>query len=230
MGLLGGARAFGSCKELLTALNRFSAAAPAGCRLGIAVALLGLLLPFAGCAGPGGLAGRSTDLGLTLHDPFHLPVAQEHDADGASVITITAGDDGSIKARMRIQDSVSPEEAARYIAEQTALLLSIFESRLPPYPEFLTRESGCPQEFMPVEQSNHLGSYHVLYAGERFGYGVCTDDLARRRAAIGHFYCPDSRRLFSLEYFIPRDAAVSTLIAIFDSLRCRGETIDGGGR
>lgn len=195
-----------------------------------AVTLLGLLLPFAGCAGPGGLAGRSSALGLSLHDPFRLPIAREHDSDGAGVITITAGDNGAIRARLRIQDGVSPDAASQYIAEQTALLLSIFESRLPPYPEFLTRESGCPQEFEPTQRTNHLGNYHLLYAGERFGYGVCTADLARRRAAIGHFYCPNSRRLFSLEYFIPREAGVSTLVGIFDSILCREETVDGGGK
>ncbi len=194
------------------------------------VALLGLLLPFAGCAGPGGLAGRSLDLGLSLRDPFHLPIAQEHDADGAGVITITAGDGGAIRARLRVQGCVPPGEASRYIAEQTALLLSMFESRLPPYPEFLTRESGCPEEFKPIERASHLGPYHLLYAGERFGYGVCTEDLALRRAAIGYFYCPDSQRLFSLEYFIPRDAEISTLVDIFASARCREGTVDNGGR
>lgn len=190
--------------------------------------LLGFLLPFAGCAGPGGLAARSFDLGLSLHDPFRLPIAQEDESDGARVTTIMAqNDDGQI-ARLRIREGHSAETASQFVAEQKALLLSIFDSRLPPYPEFLTRESGCPQEFLPIERSNHLGTYHLLFAGERFGYGVCTEDLARRRAAIGHFYCPDVRRLFSLEYFIPPDAELATLVGIFDSLRCREEAVGSG--
>ena len=97
------------------------------------------------------------------------------------------------------------------------MLLGVFDPRLPPYPEFMTRESGCPDKYKPVRKEGRLGPYYILYAGKRLTYGGCSEDLIEYRASIGFFYLPKEKRVVRLEYFIPTARAIDALIGLNDS-------------
>lgn len=140
---------------------------------------------------------------------------------------ITKNNDDNItanqeKKRMKIKifRDFNKEKSERYIEEQMALLESLFEPQLPPYPEFLTKETGCNEKFKPIKKESQYGNYYLLYAGERFGYGICTEDLIKYKASIGFFYCSTKNILFKIEYFIPYNKNPDKLINLNESFKC----------
>ena len=122
--------------------------------------------------------------------------------------------------KIKILKDFNEEKASNYIKDQNLLLEGVFEPQLPPYPEFLTRETGCGEKYKPVKKESEFGTYQLLYAGKRFGYGICADDLIEYRASFGFFYCPVNETLFELRYFIPKDSNPSKLQNLNDSFVC----------
>ena len=120
--------------------------------------------------------------------------------------------------RVKTVDGLDGPGAETYIREQSLMLLGVFDPRLPPYPEFMTRESGCPDKYKPVRKEGRLGPYYILYAGKRLTYGGCSEDLIEYRASIGFFYLPKEKRVVRLEYFIPTARAIDALIGLNDSI------------
>lgn len=146
---------------------------------------------------------------------------------GVSDFEVTKSDTRGITAirgeevmRLKIFQDIQADAAEKYVTEQLALFGGLFEPQLPPYPEFLTKETGCADKFKPVKKSNQYGSYYLVYAGERFGYGICTEDLIHYKASLGFFYCPQKDTLFKIEYFIPKEGEFDVLITTGDSLAC----------
>lgn len=131
-----------------------------------------------------------------------------------------AGREGEI-LKIRIFEDWDKGKFEKYRVEQEVLLKGIFEPQLPPYPEFLTKETGCDEKYKPVQKQNSFGNYKILYAGERFGYGICVDDLIKYRASIGYFYCPEKKMAVQLEYFVPQEGGEGKLINLNNSFKCK---------
>ena len=124
------------------------------------------------------------------------------------------------KIKVIFFEDLKPKDAKIYIAEQYALFSGLFEPQLPPYPEFLTRETGCEEKFRPIQKSNKYGNYYIMYAGKRGGYGICTDDLIVYRASLGFFYCEQKGVLVQLKYFTQDTYSDNELIKVNESFRC----------
>jgi len=135
----------------------------------------------------------------------------------SAVVTATSGD-----RLLRITFSADPDvDAALWAAERRELLRSVFSPRLPPYPEFLTRESGCPPEFHPRPVPIALGTAQLLYAGANQGYGVCSRDQVRYRAAVVYAACPGRDEVFAVELLAPPTTPDTDLVGIVSEIRCR---------
>lgn len=115
----------------------------------------------------------------------------------------------------------SKKIADNYIDKEIALFQGVFEPHLPPYPEFLTREASCAEKYKPIVSSSNYGKSFIVYAGDRFGYGVCDDDLIKYRASLGYFYCENSNKVFKVEYFIDKGAADKKLTDFNSSFVCK---------
>lgn len=122
--------------------------------------------------------------------------------------------------KIEIKKNVDLEGAEKYRIKQFTLFNSLFESQLPPYPEFLTNEVSCPEQFQPVFKDHPLGGYYETFAGERLNFGVCIDDLATHKALFGVFYCSKSETIFKVEYFTDKSKENDSLDRIADSIRC----------
>mgnify|MGYP001573297566 CR=1 FL=1 len=112
-------------------------------------------------------------------------------------------------------------KAEAYMKEQTALLDSMFDPQLPPYPEFLTIQTGCDEKYKPQEHHSAYGKYFIMYAGDRLGYGICVDDLITYRASKGLLYCEKPDTLFTVEYFTDKNENINSLINFNNSFFCR---------
>ena len=129
-------------------------------------------------------------------------------------------ENGGEMIKIKIFDDFGVKEAEEYAKSQSALLDGIFEPQLPPYPEFLTKQTGCDKKYRPIIESGTHGDIYLMYAGSRFGYGICSDDLIEYRASLGFYYCANSKKLFKLEYFIEKNGELGTLLALHESFEC----------
>ncbi|MEE8131727.1 MAG: hypothetical protein V3T98_01655, partial [Candidatus Paceibacterota bacterium] len=126
------------------------------------------------------------------------------------------------KIKLKIISALSQEKADEYVNQQTIILEGLFEPKLPPYPEFLTKEAACPEKFKPILNNSDFGKYYLLYAGARFGYGVCSEDLIKYKAVLGFFYCSNTQRIYKIEYFIPNNirSNFNSIEKIINSFNC----------
>ncbi|PIR58053.1 MAG: hypothetical protein COU71_00700 [Parcubacteria group bacterium CG10_big_fil_rev_8_21_14_0_10_38_31] len=131
----------------------------------------------------------------------------------------SAENDGEI-IKVKIFNDFNAKEAGEYIASQTVLLNGLFEPQLPPYPEFLTKQTGCDDKYKPIKENGEYGDSYLMYAGSRFGYGVCVDDLIEYKASLGFYYCPESKTLFKLEYFTGKNEDFGKLQTLNKSFNC----------
>lgn len=122
--------------------------------------------------------------------------------------------------KIEITKEPTKETSLEHIQKETALLKSFFEPQLPPYPEFLTQESSCADKYKPQEKESLYGKYFTMYAGERFGYGVCVDNLITYRASLGYFYCNNTKNFIKIQYFINKDLSPEKLDALNNSFKC----------
>jgi len=175
------------------------------------------------------LAAATCSGGACVRDPVDR-FAERHGfrLDGGRGFVPEAGDapQGRLLARragetlrIRVTENVGPEQARSQRAGHQALLENLVEPQLPPYPEFLTRQTWCPARFHPVRTDAPAGPVFSLPASERLGYGVCADELVRYRASIGLFYCENSRRLARIEHFVPAGTPAG-ISAVLESFRC----------
>lgn len=122
--------------------------------------------------------------------------------------------------RIKIIPDQDKEQAKRYKAGQLLLLEAQYDSRLPPYPEFLTNQTGCAEDFLPRRRETEEGIYLLVNSDERFNYGLCSEDLVRYKAGFGIFYCEQERKLFQVEYFTDKSKAWNSVEEFMSSFSC----------
>lgn len=54
--------------------------------------------------------------------------------------------------------------------------------------------------------------YYILYANDRFTYGVCSDDLVKYRAIFYLVHCKQSNELYQIELFISPEEFTHSLV------------------
>jgi len=110
------------------------------------------------------------------------------------------------------------------VSRQFLLIDSQYDTKLPPYPEFLTNKTGCALDLVPRTEAHPLGEYRLIPAGQRFNYGLCTPDLIRYRAGFGIFYCSDQKKVFQVEYFTDPTRPWSDVKVFMNSFECNVRT------
>lgn len=125
---------------------------------------------------------------------------------------------GNNRVRVIILEKEDSDSTLLYIKDQGALFESAYESRLPPYPEFLTRDSGCADRYKPQKTYTANGLFFTTYASERFGYGVCADENIEYKAGAGFFSCDN--KAFAVEYFINKNSQDEEIERFFNGFSC----------
>lgn len=137
---------------------------------------------------------------------------------GNRILAVNNNDD---VIKIETTQKTTGDQTDKYIQKEITLIESFFEPQLPPYPEFLTQESSCEEKYRPLKQESRYGKHLIMYAGERFGYGVCVDNLIKYRATLGYFYCDNTNSLFKIEYFTNKDESIEKLINFNQSFVCK---------
>jgi hypothetical protein len=103
--------------------------------------------------------------------------------------------------KARIVYDLGEDQAREYINEQSIILTNLYEPVPPPYPEFIGQEVSCDSKYKPLKKEHSLGEYYLLYAGDRYGYGVCEDKEIKYKTFLSYFYLKDLKKIIKLEYF-----------------------------
>jgi hypothetical protein len=79
----------------------------------------------------------------------------------------------------------------------------------------ITNTIDCPDEFKPIKQDFGGGTVYKLFAGERYGYGICTNDLIKFDSYYGLFDC-GRKGIFEVKLFGPvGGAGIENIIKSF---------------
>ena len=111
---------------------------------------------------------------------------------------------------------ISAAAPQKYISDKKFLLKSLFLPTTSPYPGVITNVVECPDEFKPKVQEGENGIIYTLFAGERFTYGICAEDLVAYYSAYGIFDC-EEKGIFEVRVFSKEAGAQ----AVVRSFRCR---------
>lgn len=102
----------------------------------------------------------------------------------------------------------------KYIADKKFTLDSLFLPTTSPYPEVITNIVECPQEFKPKIQSVENATIYTLFAGERFNYGVCSQDLVKYYSEYGIFNCK-KKGVFEVRVFSEFEGEIEPIAKSF---------------
>ena len=103
----------------------------------------------------------------------------------------------------------------KYVEDKKFLLESLFSQTAAPYPGVITNVIECPEEFKPKIVTIQNGTIYTLFAGERFTYGICTQDLIAYYSAYGIFECGSN--VFEVSIFSEKEQEIEHVV---ESFRC----------
>ena len=109
---------------------------------------------------------------------------------------------------------IATEAPVKYIEDKKYLLDSLFLPTASPYPGVITNVIECPEEFKPKITAVENGTIYTLYAGERFNYGVCAQDLVAYHSAYGIFDCKD-KGIFEVRIFSKDESEPQEIVRSF---------------
>src|SRR3989344_2730632 len=97
-------------------------------------------------------------------------------------------------------------KALQYLEDRKVQILSLFDPKIDPY--FQSASTGkiiCQNKYKPIINEVHNKKMDLIsffiYANDRYGIGVCADDLVKYRAEIILMYCHDREKLFHFKIF-----------------------------
>ncbi|OGW29872.1 MAG: hypothetical protein A2X56_05485 [Nitrospirae bacterium GWC2_57_13] len=132
---------------------------------------------------------------------------------------------GTELLKIEVTRSVSAPAAERIVGREIAQVKGIFSNSFSPYPEDLSHEIECPRRLRPEYYSTKIDGerrhYLLTYGNDRFGIGVCSDDLIAYRYLMGWIHCRDRQELYKIRHFIPHTENGRLLVDFFTALRCR---------
>ena len=154
---------------------------------------------------------------------FKVVEKKENNILGISFIRMTATN-GSLTLKTEYAKGINTVRARQYIAEKRFGIESLYISIPSPYPDVITRTIECPEKFKPVfditNQDDQDSLYYILYATERFTYGVCSDDLVKYRAIFYLVHCKQKSELYQIESFIAPEEFADDLVDMLRSFKC----------
>lgn len=112
----------------------------------------------------------------------------------------------------------------QYISEKKSSIDSIYTVLPAAYPDVVTRSLECSDKFRPIfnssDQGNQESFVYILYANNRFTYGACSDDTAKYREIFYIAYCKDTKELYQIEYFVPKEEFSQVFVDKISGFRC----------
>lgn len=134
-------------------------------------------------------------LGLRTHLAPSWKITRRHESQmGAGQLTVVElKNPNGLSLALRSYKMTSISAAQDMQAQKIALLSSVYDARIDPYFAVITKQTSCPNDFLPKTESVPKNGSNLLlvsaYANERNTIGACTEDLVRSRAYFAFLTC-----------------------------------------
>ena len=142
-------------------------------------------------------------------------------SDGHYSVTFAGAYEESV-IQIKVLKNISLKEVNIYISDKMFVIKSLFREIVSPYPGKLSNRIECPEEFKPLKIADSPFDYYVIYASDRFTYGVCSWDLIKFKSIIYFLYCNKEKKLYHIKLFIPVDEEISRYEGLLKSIGCLG--------
>lgn len=135
---------------------------------------------------------------------------------------ITAGKNGKV-IKIEAIRNIEAKEAKKHIEGKQDVIKSLYVNIPSPYPGMVSKTITCPDEFKPeiiyLKVSDETVPVYLLYSTPRFTYGAGVEELIKYRGALLFIYSPDSKTLYQIELFIPKEEFKSQeLLDVLESI------------
>lgn len=142
---------------------------------------------------------------LTKAEKFKIENPKDINKDSYRITAKSGNDIIKIK---RLTDFDNNDKKS-FIKNELLSIDSLFEERVSPYPESITNEVICSDTYKPQKEEIHSTKYeatfYFIYAGERFNYGVCSEDLIVYESIYSLFDIKNKPEAYQLEIFTPKN-------------------------
>ena len=134
-------------------------------------------------------------------------------------VTKVSARDNYIIIHVELVEYMGEKQAQAYIKNKKVGIESLFLPSPVHYPGAITQTVTCPDEFKPIFGVRDGLDYYILYASERFSYGVCSLGGVKYKSLVGFLYCPERDifteiKLFSSPEFFAEKEALNLLTII----------------
>jgi hypothetical protein len=156
---------------------------------------------------------------------------------GTKIIYTYYSDDGEF-LKINVKNFSNYKSANQFINLSRIQTDSLFETHISPYPGQISNAIECQKDYLPIpnyffedNKSNFDRFYFLTYASERFGLGVCVDDLIKYKLLEGWIVCENDNyndmiddnkfSVYNIRYFAKRkNDDYSSQINFFQNLLC----------
>lgn len=136
------------------------------------------------------------------------------------VTELTARNDEAVLQLDLIQN-MDEKLSSLYLEEKRVGIESLFINQPAHYPGIITRETECPTEFQPEKGAIGGTAYYIMYANDRFFYGVCVPDLIKYRSITGLLYCKEQSVFVEAKFFfLPESFNRERALELLSSFQC----------
>lgn len=164
------------------------------------------------------LPSAAATAGLQIGD---LKLAGIQSKRFSSELTLT--NSGSV-LKIEVIDGIEDASASTMIADGMMGLQALYANALSPYPGDISREVVSDRRFRPqIVSTNMAGkslNYLLLFANDRFGYGVAAADSVRYRSLVGWIHCAKRNTLYKVRYFAGMTVPDEALVQFYRRLEC----------
>ena len=126
--------------------------------------------------------------------------------------------------RIEAFPDLDPDAATMLLQEGIMGLQALYGNALSPYPGDISNLQVAQEKFRPRffarEVNGTSYQYFVLFASERLGYGVTSDDSVKFKSLLGWLYCGTGRCFYKVRYFAPKGTADLEMERFFLALGC----------
>jgi hypothetical protein len=151
----------------------------------------------------------------------HLRLATVQAKRFSSELTLT-----NLESVLKIEviADLDAASASTMIEDGMMGLQALYANALSPYPGDISREVVSDRRFRPQMVSTNIDgrslNYALVFANERFGYGVASADAVRYRSLVGWIHCANRSTLYKVRHFAPLTVHDEDLVQFYRRLQC----------
>lgn len=159
-----------------------------------------------------------------LLGPGALPgfvVAAENNGRDAASYTLT---NGAAVANIDVFEHIQAADAETITRDGVMGMQALYANALSPYPGDISNKVVTDVAFQPRLFRATNGAvritYFLVYANDRFGYGVTTKESVRYKSLVGMFYCAGRESFFKVKLFLSPETPDSELVNLLTGMQC----------